>query len=364
MTDPPYTGPRIEARDSLDSYVVGVPRKPELDELGEEEATVYGSRWVEVEAADGSVRVEEVPLRWNDLFDPQEGDWLMHGPEHADLASDTKSLLKCLFEARGRDDVVVFDDVRIDWQRRGVKPVCPDVSVIPGMSPERAHEIDVFDEAKEGTSPWFVLEVTSKKTARYDRTSKPAIYRRGRVPEIFLLDRLKSPWELSGERRNPQTGRYREIRQDPQGRLLAETLGVYFSIPASGDDLVVEDAETGEVLRKPVAESKARRTAERQAAEEAEAREAAERRAAEQAEAREAAERQAAEQAEAREAAERQAAEQAEARRREAEAREAAERRAAEQAEARRQETEARAAAEATIQELLAKIQTLESSED
>ncbi len=380
----------MEARKSPGSHVVEVPRELEPEDL-DEEARVYGSRWVEVETADGGTRVEEVPLFWKDLFDPQEGDWLMHGPEHADLTSDTKARLKCLFKARGRDDVVVYYDVRMDWKTPGVAPVCPDVAVIPGMTQERSRKADVFDEEKEGTSPWFVLEVTSKTTARYDRTSKPAIYRQAKVPEIFLLDRMKSPWVLSGERRNPQTRRYLKVRPDKHGRLLAESLGVYWSVSASGDELILEDAETGEVLRKPVEESEARRAAERQAAEqaeareaavrqaaeqaearqkEAEAREAAEQQAAEQAEAREVAERQAAEQAEAREAAERQAAEQSEARQQEAEAREAAEQQAAEQAEAREaaeqqaaEQAEARAAAEATVQALLAKIQRLESSD-
>ncbi len=342
MMDPPYTGPKLEARESSGSALVRVPREPELADPAEE-GRVYGSRWVEIEAADGRIDFEEVPLTWKDLFDPREGDWLMHGPEHADIVGDTKSSLKCLFQARGRDDVVVYDDVRIDWKTPGVAPVCPDLAVIPGMSRERSRKADVFDEAKEGTSPWFVLEVTSKTTAPYDRTSKPKIYHQGKVPEIFLLDRLKSPWALSGERRNPATRRYRKIRPDEQGRLLSETLGIYFSISESGDDLVMEDAETGEVLRKPVEEAEARR-------QEAEAREAAERQAAQEAEAREAAERRAAQEAGAREAAERQAAQ-------EAGAREAAERQAAEAAEARE-------AAEAKVQELLAKIQHLESSGD
>ncbi len=102
--------------------------------------------------------------------------------------------------------------------------------------------------------------------------------------------RLKSPWVLTRERRNPATGRYLKVRPDLRGRLLAETLGVYLSGSASGDELILEDAEPGEVLRRPVEESQARRAAERQAAEEAEAREAAERQAAEEAEARSASE--------------------------------------------------------------------------
>ncbi len=303
MPDPPYTGPKIEARDSRGSYLVGVPRPPQLDHPGEEEDRVYGSRWVEIEAADGTIRVEEVPLKWDDLFDPREGDRLPHSPDHGKTLRDTGARLDCFYDAQGRDDVVVYDDVRIDWQRPGIPPACPDVAVIHGMKkPEKGRRRPKsFNEAAAGTGPCFVLEVTSEETAEYDRTSKPSIYRRARVPEFFLLDELKSPWELSGERRHPETGRYRKVRPDARGRLLAETLGVYFSISASGDDLVMEDAETGEVLRKPAAESRARRAAERQAAEEA---------------------------------------------------------------EARRAEAEARTAAEATVQELLAKIQRLEAAAD
>ncbi len=107
MVDRPYTGPKMEARKSPGSYVVEVPRELEPEDL-DEEARVYGSRWVEVEAADGGTSVEEVPLTWKDLFDPQEGDWLMHGPEHGDVTGDTKSSLKCLFKARGREIAPVF----------------------------------------------------------------------------------------------------------------------------------------------------------------------------------------------------------------------------------------------------------------
>ncbi len=79
--------------------------------------------------------------------------------------------------------------MRFDWKTPGVPPACPDVAVIPGMKrlekgqpPPRS-----FDEAQEETSPCFVLEITSKKTADYDRTTKPSIYRGAKVPEFFLL---------------------------------------------------------------------------------------------------------------------------------------------------------------------------------
>ena len=130
MMDPPHTGPKMEARRSSGSTFVEAPRELELDDL-DEEARVYGSRWVEVEAADGSVRFEEVPLRWKDLFDPQEGDWLVQGPEHNTTTGNVGTALRCLMKARGVDDVMVYEDVRIDWQTPGVSPVCPDITVVP-----------------------------------------------------------------------------------------------------------------------------------------------------------------------------------------------------------------------------------------
>jgi hypothetical protein len=59
-----------------------VPREPEREDQGEEGRSYYGSRWVEALDKDGRTVVEEVPLSWEDLSDPQEGDRLMHSPEH------------------------------------------------------------------------------------------------------------------------------------------------------------------------------------------------------------------------------------------------------------------------------------------
>ncbi|MCP3998856.1 MAG: hypothetical protein GY722_27860, partial [bacterium] len=47
MMDPPYTGPEMEARESSGGSVVEVPRELEPEDL-DQDARVYGSRWVEV----------------------------------------------------------------------------------------------------------------------------------------------------------------------------------------------------------------------------------------------------------------------------------------------------------------------------
>jgi Uma2 family endonuclease len=331
MVDPPYTGspavgPRMEARGaSGGGYALESPCEALLDE-----ETSYGSRWVE--RADGGVGIQEVPLTWEDLLDPQEDDHVPHGDEHDNVTSDAKGALKSLFRARARDDVKVFGDMKVFWKNPSVSRVAPDVMVVFGVKDvERRRES--FDEQKEGTRPSFVLEVISRKTAHLDRNKKPGVYRQAKVKECLVVDRLKSPWTITGYRLDATGRRQVKIRPDKQSRYLAKTLGVYFRVAEGGRGLVFEDAVTGEMLLAPL---EAREAAEQ-------AREAAE-------QAREAAEqaREAAEQA--REAAERKVAE-------EAEAREAAERKAAEEAEARE-------AADAKVQDLLAEIERLKSANE
>lgn len=266
MMDPPYTGPKMEARRTSATTVVTVPRDLDLDK----EARVYGSRWTRVESAEGAASFQEVPLTWADLFDPR--DHVPHGPIHAKVISETKESLVPFFTSRGRDDIVVYDDVKMFWKDPLIPTVAPDIAVIPGMK-EPDPKRESFNEREEETRPCFVLEVISKATADFDRNEKLKIYRRAKVRECFMLDRLKSPWELVARRLNPKTGKYRKVAADQRGQYLAETIGVYFSISESGDELILEDAETGEVIMKPIEQAEARRR-------EAEAREAAERRAA------------------------------------------------------------------------------------
>lgn len=271
MMDPPYTGPRMEARSGSGSSFAPVPRKLELDK----EARVYGSRWVRVESTAGAGSFQEVPLTWEDLFDPQEGDHVVHSTVHGKTIRDTATRLDGFFEARGQDDVLVCDDVKMLWKNPRIKRIAPDIAVIPDVKdPDRYRKS--FDEKQEGTGPVFVLEVTSETTVDFDRDEKPDIYHQAGVRENFMLDQMESPWELSGERLDPETGNWVDIEPDEGGRYLAETLGVYFSVAPSGEDLILKDAATGEVIRKLPAEARARREAEQRAVEEAAAREAAE----------------------------------------------------------------------------------------
>ena len=276
MTDPPYTGSKIEAR-ATQGRAVQVPREIE-------DPFRYGSRWVEVQIP-GGTEFQEVPLTLADLFDPQEGDHVAHSILHGDIISESKEMIRQAFRSRERTDVLVCDDVKMLWKDPALPRIAPDVAVIPWVE-DPTRNRDSFDEKKEGTGPVFVLEVVSKSTGSFDYKDKPSIYRRAKVKECFLLDPLQKPWKLLGRRLHPGTGRYRKIRADKQGRVRSEMLGLYFAVAPEGDRLVLVDVATGEELRGLGKEVEARRAAESRAETEAQARRAAESKAEAEAQAR------------------------------------------------------------------------------
>lgn len=245
--DPPYSGPKVEARQGSSGSYVRTPREIEVDP----KAQIYGSRWVVVEEPGKKPFCREVPLTWDDLFDPQDGDHVSHGSEHADLIFDIRGMLKALFRSRGRNDVLVCDDMKMFWADPSVSRVSPDIAVTFGLDdPERSR--DSFNEAKEGTRPSFVLEITSKATAHFDRNDKPDVFRKAKIQEVLLLDRLKTPWRISGYRLDAM-GRKRAISKDKQGRVLAKTLDIFFSIAEGGEGVVLTDAQSGKILVPPLA---------------------------------------------------------------------------------------------------------------
>ncbi len=309
MMDPPYNGPSIETRSTGRSLTVELPSSTGDERPGAdiEDPFALGRRWVEVEAGEGqgSRRFREVPLSLDDLRNPQEGDQLTHSLQHGDGISETKERLRCFFHAQGRQDVIVCDDLQMIWDDPALDKIAPDVAVIPAVKDPRRYRKS-FKVREEGTRPVFVLEVSSASTQKFDQEEKPEIYRRAEVEECFLLDQLSEPWQLVAFQLNRSRTAYVEIKADAQGRYLARTLGVYFRISPDGQDLILEDAASGEILRKPIDEMQGRRDAERRADQEAEARR--------------------------------------------------------QEAEARRQEAEAREAAEARNRELLAEIERLRGS--
>ena len=236
-----------------------------VDERLLEDPFFYGHRWVEVETADG-VDWEQVPLTEDDLLDPQEGDKVSEHTLHHQVVRWIEVMLEVLYANRGLVDVLVGGNLKILWRqqpgKKRLRRPAPDVCIIPQVKDPHAYRKS-FDEAKEGTRPIFVLEVTSEATDNTDKNRKPRVYERAGVEEYFLLDTLAKPWTLTGRRLYPKTGRYRKIQPDDDGRVLAETLEVRWGIGEDGASVVLVDERTGEELMDSLALDKARQAAEK-----------------------------------------------------------------------------------------------------
>ncbi len=271
--DPVYSGPEIKARST--SGGAG-HRLLDVEARLQEDPFFYGWRWV------GD---EQVPLTEDDLLDPQEGDYVSEHTSHQWVVRKLCEILEELFLARRQLDVLVGGNLKMRWRDPRIKKVAPDVVVIPDVEEPR-RDRKSFDEKQEDAHPIFVLEATSEATVRTDERKKPGVYQRAEVAEYFLLDTLVTPWTLIGRRLHPATGRYRKIRPDGAGRVLAESLEVVFGIGADGCSVDLVDARTGEKLRDLHAAEEARRSAEERQRAEVEARRRAEERQRAEAEAR------------------------------------------------------------------------------
>jgi Uma2 family endonuclease len=181
---------------------------------------------------------------------------------HRDDMVDTIHTLQDFFADRPR--VYVSGNLLLYYEEGNPrKHVAPDVLVTLGIAKEPRR--DYYLAWKEGKSPDFVAEITSKTTRREDQKKKLAIYRDIlRVPEYILFDPraeyLKPP--LQGFRL--VGGDYASI-EPVAGRLPSEVLGLH--LEREGQRLRLFDPATGQYLptrleRAEAAEADQRRLAE------------------------------------------------------------------------------------------------------
>jgi len=211
----------------------------------------WGSRLVRVETA-GGTELREVPLRREDVLDPQEGDMMVHGPKHGYFI---RTLADMLDRWLGSEDVAVFDDVKILWGRPDVPEVAPDVSVVRGLR-DKWKDRASFSVPEEGVAPCLVIEVVSPRYREIDERDKVRIYQRAGVPEYLIVDVTTTPVELTGYRLD-RSGRYR--RHGSKRRWLSRTTGLRFRSGSGPLELLVEDAATGERLLTSAEEAMVRR---------------------------------------------------------------------------------------------------------
>ncbi|HUG90819.1 MAG TPA: Uma2 family endonuclease [Planctomycetaceae bacterium] len=173
--------------------------------------------------------------------------------------------------------IYVSGDLLVYYVRGNVKKfVVPDVFAVKDCDPGFRR---VFKIWEEGRVPNAIVEVTSRRTKREDRKSKPVIYARLRVPEYFLYD-------PTGDYLNPQLQGFRlagadycPIEPDATGALVCEQLNLLLRLEESrlalfdrttGERLLTE-GEAGEAAQQALAVERAAREAEQRARESAEA---------------------------------------------------------------------------------------------
>lgn len=184
------------------------------------------------------------PRNAEDSYPSSDGAPMAETQVHVALIAGLYSLLEHHF--RKWDDVLVAANIFLYW-RKG-SPACrkaPDLMVIKGVDGRSKRRS--FKVWEEKAVPCFVLEITSKRTAREDREGKKRLYRRLGVREYFLYDPLHEYLDppLCGYR--IFDGKYRAVDPDADGGLVSQELGLRF-LPAGEKLTVVEDASGVKLL--------------------------------------------------------------------------------------------------------------------
>jgi hypothetical protein len=311
----------------------------------------YGWRYVRRTGPDGKETTELVPLSYEDLLYPEEGDFVVDNPLHVIDFEYCHGTLAMVYADQA--SVVVLGNCRVDWGVEGVRPLGPDILVL--FAVRQWLRQGTFRIAVEGGQPMLVLEITSPNTRGHDLYNKPDLYYRAGVQCYVIVDRGprgEDPVRLTGFYRGPHGWVPQE--PDAQGRLDLSPVGVLIGIENNRPWLY--DAVTGQRLGDRIELRDARVAAEVKARDETQARVNAEAKMQQEAQARADAEAQARD-AEAKMRQEAQARADAEAKaRQEAQARADAEAQARNAEAKMRQEAQARTDAEAKARDAEAKI--------
>ncbi len=198
----------------------------------------FGWRYVPQQQPDGTVVREQVPLTYEDVLHPQEGDVIVETPVHDQTCLDLKCALQ--LKLAGRLGFVVLHSCRVDWGVPGVRAHAPDIAVMENVG-EWDQNRGTFYVAELGARPVLVIEVTSPSTRTQDIVTKMSHYYRAGVPFYAIMDRGPTGEELSplllGYRATPAG--YAWVDPDEHGRLPLPLMSL--SLGVVGGQLVVYD---------------------------------------------------------------------------------------------------------------------------
>jgi colicin import membrane protein len=211
-----------------------------------EDPFYYGWRYVSRVHRENGEEWEEivqVPLTYNDMLHPEEGDIVTHTPLHHRICAYLVAVIEAW--ARNQPGVVVLPDVRIEWDIPDLQAHGPDVAVIFGV--RERQNWGTFSVTKEGVRPALIIEVTSPKTRKGDLVDKVDEYAIAGVPLYVIVDFMQRPGKSVARLLGYQlvNDAYQSLALNEQGRLWLAPVQRWIGI--EGDHVVCYD-EAGQAL--------------------------------------------------------------------------------------------------------------------
>ncbi len=188
---------------------------------------------------DGTASLEQLPLTREDALHPEPGDYIVHSDPHADDIVYFKSVFKALL--KHDPSAAVLADCGVDWGLRGIKHVCPDITVLFNVDMKKWPRTEAIFYVKAlHARTALVIEVTSRSTRSNDVETKVGYYHRCRVPIYIIVDAMieergQRKLKLIGYRYAPAG--YEPITPNEHGRIWLDAVGAWLGI--------VHDAHTG-----------------------------------------------------------------------------------------------------------------------
>lgn len=224
---------------------------PGVDDA-EDDPYVYGWREHRELTADGEDRIRRTPLTYQDLLDPQEGDFIAEDTVHRKVTEGLADILERRYSAE--PTVAVWRNLKIVFHVEGLTSgPAPDLCVVTGVE-DRDRRRRSFRYGQEPGKVSLVIEVVSKSSVKKDYRDLLKIYAPLGVEEYVAIRPLghypDGPFALTAWRLDRETRRLRPIATDPQGRIHSQTTGLLLGTGKDGWRLAVWDAESGERLRR------------------------------------------------------------------------------------------------------------------
>jgi colicin import membrane protein len=146
----------------------------------------YGWRMVRVRDQDGNELLERVGLSAWDVLHPEEEDFVVQTPAHT---IDCVYLFDVFRDiVRDQPGMLVFCDMRINWQLNENSVFGPDISVFENVHDPIEPQLGTFPVRTMGASSVVVVEVISPTTELIDKEAKVREYRRVGVPLYVIVD--------------------------------------------------------------------------------------------------------------------------------------------------------------------------------